>query len=58
VAVDFSISDRSFFKTYFRGESVDKSEAKQKKQSEREYLKNKTSHFSAVVRSSSNLGRP
>jgi hypothetical protein len=42
VAVDFSISDRSFFETYFRSGSVDRSKAKQEKQSEREYLKNKT----------------
>jgi hypothetical protein len=38
VAVDFSISDRSFFKTCFHSESVDKSEG----------LKNKTPHFSAI----------
>src|SRR5215472_12569406 len=42
VAVDFSISDRGFFETYFRSEYVDKSEAKQKKQSKREYSKNRT----------------
>jgi hypothetical protein len=47
VAVDFSISDRGFFETYFRSETIDKSETKQKKQSEREYSKNRKSYVSA-----------